>query len=170
MVDSGFRAQQKLKLQPWFRCGSFYSTGDDNPNDGKHGTFFQVLPTPRIYARFPFYNLMNNQEAFTEVVLRPHPKLRVRSGAHFLRLSSKNDLWYSGGGAFEQSTFGFTGRPSNGSRSLANVYDLSLDYRLNVHMTLTGYYAGATGRTVIKKIYPAGGTAQFAYVEMNWAF
>jgi len=167
-VEGGL--QPKLKLRPWFRCGYFYSTGDGNPNDGTHGTFFQVLPTPRIYARFPFYNLMNNQDAFAEVILHPHPKFTVRSDAHFLRLSNKNDLWYLGGGAFEQSTFGFAGRPSNGSRSLANVYDLSVDYQVNAHLALTGYYAGATGRTVIKKIYPAGGTGQFGYVELNWRF
>ena len=63
--------------------------GDNNPNDGQHGTFFQVLPTPRIYARFPFYNLMNNQDAFAEVVLRPHPKWTIRSDAHFLRLGNR---------------------------------------------------------------------------------
>ncbi len=167
-IEGGF--QPTWKLKPWFRGGYFYSTGDDNPNDGKHGTFFQVLPTPRIYARFPFYNLMNNQDAFAEVILRPHPKWTIRSDAHFLRLSNEKDLWYVGGGAFQPSTFGFVGRPSNGSRSLANVYDVSADYQLNAHLTLTGYYAGATGRTVIQKIYPNGGTGQFGYAELNWKF
>ncbi len=142
-IEGGF--QPAWKLKPWFRTGYFYSTGDNNPNDGQHGTFFQVLPTPRIYARFPFYNLMNNQDAFAEVVLRPRPKWTIRSDAHFLRLSNRNDLWYTGGGAFQPSTFGFVGRPSNGSKSLANVYDVSADYQVNPHLALTGYYAGATG-------------------------
>lgn len=167
-VEGGFQPTSKLK--PWFRGGYFYSTGDDNPSDGQHGTFFQVLPTPRIYARFPFYNLMNNQDAFAEVILRPHPKWTIRSDAHFLRLSNKNDLWYTGGGAFQPATFGFVGRPSNGSQSLANVYDVSADYQVNPHLTLTGYYAGATGRAVIQKLYPNGGTGQFGYAELNWKF
>jgi len=167
-IEGGF--QPKLKLKPWLRGGYFYSTGDDNPNDGQHGTFFQVLPTPRIYARFPFYNLMNNQDAFAELIVRPHPKWTIRSDAHLLRLSNKNDLWYVGGGAFQPSTFGFVGRPSNGSQSLANVYDVSADFQLNAHLTVTGYYAGATGRTVIQKIYPSGRTSQFGYAELNWTF
>ena len=167
-IEGGF--QPKLKLKPWFRGGYFYSTGDNNPNDGQHGTFFQVLPTPRIYARFPFYNLMNNQDAFAEVMLRPHPKWTIRSDAHFLRLSNKNDLWYTGGGAFQPATFGFVGRPSRGNQSLANVYDVSADYQVNPHLTLTGYYAGATGRAVVQKIYPNGGTGQFGYAEVNWKF
>jgi hypothetical protein len=167
-VEGGF--QPALKLKPWFRAGYFYSTGDNDPNDSQHGTFFQVLPTPRIYARFPFYNLMNNQDAFVEVILRPHPKWTIRSDAHFLRLSDRHDLWYSGGGAFQPGTFGYAGRPSNGSASLANVYDVSADYQVNAHLTLTGYYAGATGRAVIQKTHPNGGTGQLGYAELNWKF
>lgn len=167
-VEAGF--QPDLKLKPWFRAGYFRSTGDSNPNDTGHGTFFQVLPTPRIYARFPFYNLMNNEDGFAELIFRPHPKWTLRSDAHFLRLSNKNDLWYVGGGAFQQNTFGYAGRPSNGSQSLANVYDVSADYQVNSQLTLTGYYAGATGRTVISKVYPKGAGGQFGYAELNWRF
>ena len=146
------------------------SRGDGNPNDGTHQTFFQVLPTPRIYARFPFYNLMNNQDAFAELILRPHPKWTFRADAHALRLSNKNDLWYAGGGAFQQTTFGYAGRPSSGSQSLSNLYDVSADYQLNAHMTLTGYFASATGRTVIEKIFPSGATGKFGYAELNYRF
>lgn len=167
-IEAGI--QPNLKLKPWFRAGYFYGTGDSDPNDKTHGSFFQVLPTPRIYARFPFYNLMNNQDTFAEVIVRPHAKWTIRSDSHFLRLSDRHDLWYTGGGAFQPETFGFVGRPSNGSQSLANVYDVSVDYQLNAHLTLTGYYAGATGRTVIQKIYPNGGTGQFGYAEINWKF
>lgn len=162
--------QPGWRLKPWFRGGYFYGSGDGNPNDGTHGTFFQVLPTPRIYARFPFYNLMNNQDAFGEFILRPHPQWTLRSDAHFLRLSSGQDLWYAGGGAFQPNTFGYAGRPSGGSRSLANVYDVSVDYRINEHLALTGYFAGATGKGVIERIYPQGQDARFAYAELNWKF
>jgi len=167
-VEGGI--QPRLKLKPWLRGGYFYGSGDGNPHDGSHGTFFQVLPTPRIYARFPFYNLMNNQDLFAEIIVRPHPKWAIRSDAHFLRLSSSHDLWYAGGGAFQPTTFGYVGRPSSGSRSLANAYDLSVDYQVNPHIALTGYYAGATGRTVIGQIYPWGKKGQFAYAELNWKF
>jgi hypothetical protein len=37
--------------KPWLRAGYFVGSGDGNPTDGHHNTFFQVLPTPRIYAR-----------------------------------------------------------------------------------------------------------------------
>ncbi|MBZ5597450.1 MAG: hypothetical protein LAN83_03930 [Acidobacteriia bacterium] len=47
---------------------------------------------------------------------------------------------------------------------------MSADYQVNPHLTLTGYYAGATGRAVIQKVYPNGGTGQFGYAELNWKF
>ncbi|HET7840177.1 MAG TPA: alginate export family protein [Terriglobia bacterium] len=162
--------QPDCKFKPWIRGGYFFGSGDQNPADGNHGTFFQVLPTPRIYARFPFYNLMNNQDAFGEFILRPSPKWTLRTDAHFLRLSSRNDLWYTGGGAFQTNTFGYVGRASGGARGLANVYDLSADYQLNEHVALTGYYALASGRALIEKIYPQGPTGQLAYAELNWKF
>jgi hypothetical protein len=168
-LEGGY--QPKLKLKPWFRGGYAYSTGDDNPNDGDHGTFFQVLPTPRIYARFPFFNMMNNTDRFGELVLRPHPRWTIRTDAHFLRLSNKHDLWYSGGGAAQQvKVFGYSGRPSHGIQSLANLYDVSADYQVNPHLTLTGYYACATGRAVIQKIYPTGTVGQLGFAELNWKF
>jgi Alginate export len=162
--------QPGWRLKPWIRGGYFFGSGDQNPADGNHGTFFQVLPTPRIYARFPFYNLMNNQDVFGEFILRPSAKWTLRSDAHFLRLSSLSDLWYAGGGAFQATTFGYLGRPSGGARSLANVYDFSADYQLTEHLALTGYYALADGKTVIEKIYPNGSNGQFVYAELNWKF
>jgi hypothetical protein len=94
------------KLKPWLRGGYFRGTGDGDPNDGTHGTFFQVLPTPRIYARTPFFNSMNNEDVFGQLRIKPHAKLAVRFDAHRLRLSSSKDLWYVGGGAFQKRTFG----------------------------------------------------------------
>jgi nitrous oxide reductase accessory protein NosL len=32
-----------------------------------HNTFFQTLPTPRVFARFPFFNLMNNEDSFVQL-------------------------------------------------------------------------------------------------------
>ena len=108
------------------RIGHFYGSGDNNPTDGRHETFFQVLPTPRVYARFPFYDLMNDTDDFAQLWIRPHPRITLRTEFHNLRLSDSHDLWYLGGGAFQQGTFGYTGRPSSNHRALANIVDLSL--------------------------------------------
>ncbi len=161
------------KLKPWLRGGYFRSTGDRNPNDGDHGTFFQVLPTPRIYARTPFFNLMNNEDAFGQLRIKPHAKLGVRFDAHHLRLSSKQDLWYVGGGAFQKRTFGYVGRPSNGRQSLGWLFDVSADVTMTSRTALTFYYGGIRGGGVQSAIYPLGGAnpgAHFAYFELTQRF
>jgi len=157
-------------LNPWFRAGYSFGSGDSNPTDDHHGTFFQILPTPRPYARFPFYNMMNNEDFFASSTFRLPRSFVVRSELHALRLANAGDLWYSGGGAFQPHTFGYTGRASNGNRSLANVWDVSMDVPLRYGFTITAYYARAWGKALTQNIYPAGSNAQFGYVETNFHF
>lgn len=157
-------------LKPWLSAGYSYASGDGNSADSVHETFFQVLPTPRIYARFPFYNMENNEDFYGTLTLRPHSKLSIRSDLRALRLSSRNDLWYSGGGVFQQMTFGYTGRPSSGNRSLANIWDLSADYQASRDFGVGLYYAHAWGKSVIASIYPRDRNAQFFYLESNLRF
>jgi hypothetical protein len=167
--EAGWQLPVKV-LKPWLSAGYSYGSGDGNPNDSTHGTFFQVLTTPRQYARFPFYNMMNNEDFYGSLNLRPATKLGLRSEAHALRLSSASDLWYSGGGAFQPQTFGYTGRPSNGSRSLGDVWDLSADYRVTKFFSTTLYYGHAWGKSVIAKIYPKDADGQLFFLETNFHF
>ncbi|HEY6338902.1 MAG TPA: alginate export family protein [Candidatus Sulfotelmatobacter sp.] len=157
-------------LKPWVSAGYSYGSGDGNPNDSRHGTFFQVLTTPRQYARFPFYNMMNDEDLYGSLNLRPHSKLALRSEVHTLRLASASDLWYSGGGAFQPKTFGYTGRPSSGNRGLANVWDLSADYQVTRAFSATLYYGHAWGKGVIAAIYPNQSNGQLIFLETNFRF
>jgi hypothetical protein len=163
--EAGWQPRVLPHLRPWLRAGYFRGSGDRNPNDNAHGTFFQMLPTPRPFARMPFYNLMNNEDLMAVLVLRPHRALGLRLEAHALRLAQKADLWYSGGGAYQPWSFGYTGRPSNGNRSLANLYDISAEYNANPRFTLAGYLGLAIGHSVIRSIYPDRKDGSFGYLE-----
>ncbi|HEX4810167.1 MAG TPA: alginate export family protein [Bryobacteraceae bacterium] len=168
-TEAGFQPNIAKPIRPWFRGGYYYGSGDGNAKDGIHGTFFAPLPTPRIYARFPFFNEMNNRDGFGEVILRPAKKVTTRSDVHHLSLANANDLWYTGGGAYQPWTFGFTGRPSNGKTGLANLYDSSVDYAFTRAASVSFYYGYAQGGDVIKAIYknPNG---QLGFVEFNYKF
>ena len=157
-------------INPWFSAGYSYGSGDSNPTDNIHGTFFQIMPTPRPYDRFPFYNMMNNEDFYGSVVFRLPRSFAIRNELHALRLTNSQDLWYIGGGAFQSNTFGYTSRPSGGARSLANVWDVSLDVPLKYGFSITTYYAHAWGKSVIANIFPAGTSGQFGYVETNFRF
>ncbi len=169
-IEGGWQPAFAGVVRPWIRGGYYYSSGDGNAADGTHGTFFAILPTPRIYARFPFFNSMNNTDLFAELMLRPTKNLAIRSDVHGLRLSNKNDLWYTGGGAFQPWTFGFNGRPSNGATSLATLYDISGDYKWKHGVSFGLYFGYAIGGEVIKKIYPLNADGALGYTELNYRF
>ncbi len=169
-IEGGWQPTFWERVRPWFRGGYYYSSGDGNPNDGTHGTFFAILPTPRVYARFPFFNSMNNTDAFGEVMLRPTKKLIIRSDVHGLWLSNKSDLWYTGGGAFQPWTFGFSGRPSGGNTKLANLYDISADYKWKYGLAFGLYFGWAQGGDVIKKIYTVNSNGALGFTEITYRF
>lgn len=155
--------------KPWIRVGVFDGSGDDNASDDRHETFFQILPTPRIYARMPMYNMMNSTDAFFQIFAEPAEKWTVRGDFHGISLKEESDLWYSGGGAFRSDNFGYAGRPSGGSDNLMSVVDLSVDYKINKNFSTTLYLSHAQGGAVIDNIYD-GDTAQFFYLEMTAKF
>jgi hypothetical protein len=168
--EGGFQPKVLGRLKPWVRGGFTMGSGDGNSGDGRHGTFFQVLPTPRPYARFPFFNMMNTEDRFGALLLRPHAKLTISSEFHALRLSNAKDLWYSGGGVFQPWTFGYVGRPTSGRRSLGNLYDTSVEYRATRRTTFTAYFGYAQGLAAMEQIYPQGKNGEFGYVEAMFKF
>jgi len=169
-LEGGYQPNVLARLKPWIRAGIFASTGDADPSDSRHGTFFQLLSTPRLYARFPFFNLMNLEDGFVELVLRPHRKLTMRPSLHGLRLREGQDLWYVGGGAYNPWTFGYVGRPAQGARSLATLYDFSADLSLSASFTLGAYFGLAQGKSVITAIYPQRARATLFFLEANYRF
>lgn len=166
-LEGGYRFTS-VTSKPWIRGGWFRSSGDDNPNDDRHSTFFQILATPRPYARFPFYNLMNNTDVFIQGIDTPAKALTLRSDVHWLSLTSSNDLWYHGGGAFDNKVFGYSGQPSGGHSRLSTVADLSANWKVTAHVGLNFYYAHASRGSVIQATFPAAHGAQFGFVELDY--
>jgi hypothetical protein len=168
--EGGFQPDILGKVKPWLRGGYTLGSGDGNPRDGVHGTFFQILPTPRQFARFPFFNMENTRDIMGALILRPHKSVTISSEFHSLALANPNDLWYTGGGVYQPWTFGYTGRNAGGARSLANLYDTSLDYRIRRDISVTLYTGYAQGRAVIAAIYPHGRSGALGFAELNYKF
>ncbi len=158
------------KLLPWgawLRIGFGRTSGDDDPADHEHQTFFQILPTARIYSLSAFYNLQNDQDGFASILLRPLPELVWRTDFHDIRLTSGNDLFYSGSGATEAHRavgFGYSGRPAGGREDLFRVVETSLNYDWNPHFGVGVYYGHLFGGSVIRSILK-GDQADFGFVE-----
>jgi hypothetical protein len=157
--------------KPWLRVGYGRSAGDDNPSDDRHGTFFQVLPTARQYSFSTFYNLMNSEDGFVEIILRPFAGFSARTAFHNLRVTESRDLWYVGAGATiadasRPEGFGFPGRPANGRHNLFQVAETSIGYDWNPHLNTNLYYGHLFGGGVVRSLF-TGADADYGYLEFT---
>ncbi len=167
-VELGYRFPQTFAT-PWLRTGINSGSGDTNPNDGVHGTFFQLLPTAWLYAQFPFYNMMNNQDVFVQTILDPHPMVSFRLDGHWLRLNASQDFAYFGGGATKNDFFGYGGINGKGRSELAYLVNFMLTVRPTAFMTVNGFYAHAWGQGVINQAFVGTG-GNYGFLEVLLSF
>ncbi|MCC7125587.1 MAG: alginate export family protein [Acidobacteria bacterium] len=156
--------------RPWLRAGMFRATGDDDPADDKHGTFFPILPTVRRYAQTAAYSTTNLRDLFAQVQARPLPALGLRLDLRRLDLASKADLWYAGSGATlaRGNVFGYTGRTSNGQTRLGTVVEASADYAITPRISVNAFAGRMKGGPVVTGTF-AGDVLWFTYVESTIA-
>jgi hypothetical protein len=167
-VEAGYQLPA-LWGAPWLRGGLDTGSGDTDPNDDTHNTFHQLLPTARQYAQFPFYNMMNSQDVFLQLILRPHRMVSVRTDGHWVRATTSSDLVYAGGGATSQHNFGYSGTATGGRNELAYVTDLGVTVTPVEFLSVYAYYGHAFGQGIIRQAY-VGRHADYGYVEVTVAF
>lgn len=129
-----------------------------------YASLFQILPTPRLYAMTPFYNMMNINDAMAQSVLNQPANLEMQSPLHGLWLDAKN-TWYSGG-VFDNWIFGYAGRTSNGY--LGSLTDCQATWKMNSHFALQLYYGHIFGGTAGGGVYPVGREANYGYIQTTW--
>jgi Alginate export len=156
-------------LRPWLRAGALSTSADGNPNDAKHTTFFQVLPTDRQYARLPFYTMQNVEDYTGQLILRPSDKLWLRSELHKVKLHGRNDLWYQGSGVFQNTSFGYEGLPAKAQGGLGDFVDLSMDYRPTKSLGFSAYLGALSGKATMTNLL-RGRKAGMAYFEFSYRF
>lgn len=167
-AETGYRLL-RIAWKPWLRAGYMAGSGDGDKNDSTHGTFFQILPTPRAYAMTPFYNMMNINDAMVQMVLNPREWIEIQTSIHGLWLDSRKDLWYSGGGAFDNRFFGYVGRPAPGHGYLGTLTDIQLTWKVNEHISSQLYYGHIFGGDVIGGVYPNGREGDFGFIQMTFS-
>lgn len=167
-LEAGYQLPE-LWSAPWIRTGITRGSGDADPNDGRHTTFFQMLPTARIYAQTPFYNMMNNQDVFVQAFLKPLDRLGVQIEGHWLRTNDSADFAYFGGGATSDTFFGFGGVPANGENELAYLVDVTVAWQPTRNVRLDGYYGHGFGQGIVNTNFVTN-DLDYAYVELNLMF
>ncbi len=153
--------------KPWLRFGYFRGSGDDDPGDSTHGTFFQMLPTGRKYSFSTVYNLMNSTDVFAQLIAHPRSNVMARLDVHRLRLTSALDRWYGGSGATSRAgtNFGFAGRPSNGFDDLGWIVEGAASWTVSPKFSVNGYLGQMSGGRVVTSLFQ-GTRLRFGYLEV----
>ena len=157
------------KVHPWLRAGAIFASGDGNPKDTKHATFFQPLPSEQLYARLPFYTLQNIEDYTGQAIVQPSRKLELRSELHKVKLHSVKDEWYLGSGAFQNTSFGYYALNSSGHRGLGNYVDFGAKYQVNDHLALQ-YYVGVMSGKAVETSNLKGKKGGFTFLELAYRF
>lgn len=140
--------------RPWLRAGYLWASGDRNQHDGRHATFFQMLPSSRKYALSSVYAQMNLSDAFAQLQLEPRG-WRARIEVHALHLASGADLWYQGSGATASRTrfFGFAGRPAAGHTALGSVVEGTLEIPIRKYWSISAYAASMSAGEAVRTLF-----------------
>jgi hypothetical protein len=163
-VEAGHR-WTGVRLRPWLRAGYLWASGDGDPTDSKHGTFFQMVPTSRKYALSSVYAQMNLRDAFAQAFIEPW-RLRARIEVHQVQLASGADLWYGGSGATSSSGrfFGYAGRSGSGATSLGTVVEGAVDVPILRFWSINGYAGTMTAGRVVQRLF-TNERLVFGYLE-----
>ena len=169
-IEAGHR-WTNTSLRPWIRGGYSYASGDRDPLDNHHGTFFQMLPSSRKYALSAAYTHMNLRDAFVQAWIEP-ARFSARVEAHRLDLASAADLWYQGSGATASNParfFGFSGRAANGASSLGTIIESVAAVPIKRFWSINGYVGTMWGGEVVKRSF-SGNRFTMWFIENVIAF
>jgi hypothetical protein len=159
--EFGYQATS-LPGQPWLRTGVNVASGDADPDDGAHRTFFNVLPTNHIYYGYAdqlaFQNLVN---WFAQLRLTPLPGVDLELFLHRFWLFDDADGRYAGSGAFARNDFGFSRSASNGSDDVGTELDAVVSWQATAHVSFLAGFAYLWGGDVF-----AAGPSR----DTRWAF
>ncbi len=177
-LEAGYKFED-IAWQPWIRAGYFQGSGDDDADDDDRDTFFMMMPTLRIYAMTPWFNLMNTTYCFGQVMFKPMDNVLVRSDLTRLWLTEEEDAWYQGSGVTRADIFGFKPlKPASGKfddDDLGTMWDLSIFIKdiykfYGVSMGLDLYYSHVWGDDVVEEIFTEEDDLDFFYAEVRFTF
>jgi hypothetical protein len=168
-VTGGYRFNTRGR--PFVGGGLVSASGDTNPADDRHETFFQMVPSIDRYVPSAVYSLMNIRDAFAEFSIQPHTRLQFRADVHHVSLAQFADQWYYGSGATSRvgSFFGFASRPSRGATSLGTIAQAYADLKLKPAWTMRGYFGVMRGGEVVRRSF-AGSQLLLFQLENRLSF
>jgi hypothetical protein len=153
-----------MALKPRFSAEYAFASGDENPADGKRGTFDQLYPTGHLYHGVADQvGWRNISDVRGGVALAVLPKVNLAVDVFSFWLADRHDHLYNAGGA------PIVRAPAGGADSthIGKEFDVTVVYKPAGHVTLGAGYGYLWPGKFLKQNSPGSGTS-FPYVFLNY--
>lgn len=156
-----------------------YASGDDNPNDGDHGTFDNLYPTNhKFYGLADFVSLQNIHNLRFMSSISPVKDFSIALDYHLFWLADTADNFYTVTGARRGGTASTTGNGYGINKGydsfVGSELDLTLTYKFKNHaIAQVGYAHFFTGDYIDQSLSsPAFGSkdADYLYLQLTFNF
>jgi len=165
-----------LRLKPWFRLGVAHASGDDDPAEGTHKSFFNMAPTNhKWYGYMDTSAFSNLVDFYQQVILKPAEKVVVLIDGHLFWLADENDSWYAGSGPSNNEVFGYAGgynvttdsiaRTTDGEAFIGGELDLTAKYKASKHVAFSGTYSHFFGAAGADAIFTENNNGDWFYLQ-----
>ena len=142
-----------------------FASGDEDPRDGRRGTFDILYPTPHdLYGLSDQVGWRNLHHFRAGVELKPHRKVRLVPNYHSWWRASTGDGLYNAGGALIVRPIGFAG-----GRHIGQEADFQAFFTINPRLTLGSGIAHIFPGTFLKEA-SRGASYTSPYLMLVWAF
>lgn len=145
--DTGFTVAS-WPWQPRLGLKADIASGDDNPADGKVGTFNPLFPKLAYFNEATLFAPANFYDVYPSVTVHPTEKLSITIGWDFLWRESTRDAVYSSPFAAIAGTNTATGR------RIGDQIAFESQWQVDPHIVLTGSYVHFNAGSAIRE---AGG-------------
>lgn len=149
-------------MTPRLGLGFDWATGDENPRDSAHQTFFQLFPFGHYYLGF--IDLVGRQNIIAtraDVSFKPHKKVKVGLTYHAFFLDESADALYNAGGGVV--------RRGGGEHEVGHELDTTIVYKFDRHTSFLFGWSHLWPGTFIETT-GASEDVDFFYVQYAYKF
>lgn len=141
--------------RPRVGIGLSYASGDPDPRDDRHGTFFPLLPSGDRVSALNAYALMNVVDRWAALDLQVRPTVMSRTTVRRVGVANAADRWYQGSGATSRvgNYFGYQGRDGRGATSIGTAIDQMVEWRPRRWWTLRAYGGRLAGGDIVRRVF-----------------
>lgn len=160
------RDWSKRKYKPKMMLYYDYASGDQDPNDGTHGTFFQYFGL--VHKYFGFADLVARQNIHDlngQCFLTLNKKTTLLFWHHIFWLDSPRDGLYNAAGV--RTLYDPTG---NSGSYVGQETDFTCQYNINPYSDLLIGYSHFWAGDFVENLAPNGNDIDFTYVQYSIRF